>query len=89
MQPTIEGYINHRWYKYYVADEAWLWLLLLFDIKNFFSYFGKTAYPGTKFTPLIILSNLAFIILNLPNSLMGKLRELKYKHIFSEKESPF
>lgn len=54
----IEGYINHKPPKYYLAEECAFWLFLLYDRKTFFGMMGNVGYSSKKFTPMVILSTI-------------------------------
>jgi len=59
-RPMIEGYIQHRSPKFYLDDEAFYWLALLFDFHLFLKCFGHVGHVSRKITLLVILGTFIF-----------------------------
>lgn len=67
---TIEGRIQHRYYRHRQPEEAALWLFLLFDQRAFCRMFG--CYGAEKIrTPLLALSTAVFWTLAYARRLKG------------------
>ena len=57
---AIEGYIEHRRFKYYLPFECALWLFLIYDRPTFWGVFGYSAQCSWKLTPLVWANTLYF-----------------------------
>ena len=53
---TFEGRLNHATPRFYINEEAAMWLALAFDRPMFLRLFGHWGCSGPKRTPLVILS---------------------------------
>jgi len=73
----IEGYISHQHPKYYLGNEAALWLALFFDRKAFFRRFGNSGCSSRKFTPMVILGTWIFDIKMFGKRVVFKIHDVR------------